>query len=73
MEGLINWVPVFGAGGLLLALIFYFLVAAKPAGTELMRDIASMIHEGAMSYLKRQYKVLFILLVAASVSMYFYL
>ena len=43
MEGLTYWAPVFGAGGLLLALITYYSVAAKPAGSDLMKEIAEMI------------------------------
>ncbi len=73
MENLINFAPVFGAGGLLLALIFYFTVAAKPAGSELMKEIASMIHEGAMSYLWRQYRVLFIFIAVVFVAMLLYI
>ena len=73
MEGLTYWAPVFGAGGLLLALIIYFSMAAKPAGNELMREIAKMIHEGAMAYLKRQYIILSIFITIVFIGMYIYL
>ncbi|HDZ88671.1 MAG TPA: sodium-translocating pyrophosphatase [Nitrospirae bacterium] len=73
MEGLTYWAPVFGAGGLLLALIIYFSMAAKPAGNELMREIAAMIHEGAMAYLKRQYIILSIFITIVFIGMYIYL
>lgn len=73
MEGLTYWAPVFGAGGLLLALITYYSVAAKPAGSELMKEIAEMIHEGAMAYLKRQYTILGIFILIVFVAMLIYL
>ncbi len=73
MENFTLFAPVFGAGGLILALIIYYSVVKKPAGSEQMKGIASMIHEGAMSYLKKQYKVLFIFIVIVFVAMYFYL
>jgi K(+)-stimulated pyrophosphate-energized sodium pump len=73
MEGLTNIAAVFGAGGLILALLIYASVARKPAGNETMREIAAMIHEGAMTYLKRQYSILSIFIVVVFVAMYFYL
>jgi len=48
------------------ALILYLYVLKQPVGTDLMRDIAGRIHEGAMAFLRREYSVLvvFVLLVA---------
>jgi K(+)-stimulated pyrophosphate-energized sodium pump len=73
MEGLINYAAFFGAGGLVLALIIFASVARKPAGNELMREIAAMIYEGAMTYLKRQYSILSIFVIIVFIAMYFYL
>lgn len=73
MEGLTYWAPAFGAGGLLLALLIYYSVVAKPAGTEQMKEIAGMIHEGAMAYLKRQYTILGVFILVVFVAMLIYL
>lgn len=73
MESLTNLAALFGAGGLLLSLIIFGAVAKKPAGNETMREIAAMIHEGAMAYLKRQYSILSIFIIVVFIAMYFYL
>ena len=60
-------VPIAGA----LALIFAFWkaswVKSQDPGTEVMKEIASRIQEGAMAFLKREYSVLagFVVVVAA--------
>jgi K(+)-stimulated pyrophosphate-energized sodium pump len=49
------------AGGL------YLYILRQPVGTELMQEIATAIHEGAMVFLKREYQILvvFVLVVFA--------
>jgi len=73
MEGLTNFAPLFGAAGVIIALFLLAAVAKKSAGNEVMREIGAMIHEGAMTYLKRQYSILFIFVVIVFIAMYFYL
>jgi K(+)-stimulated pyrophosphate-energized sodium pump len=48
------------------AWLIYLTVRKKPQGTDEMKRLASMIHSGAMTYLKTQYRILsvFILIVA---------
>ncbi len=54
-----------------IALIFAFILAKKiekvDAGTDRMKEIASFIHEGAMTFLKREYKTLIIFVVVLGV------
>lgn len=52
--------------GLLFALITYLGIKRRPAGNETMREIAEMIHEGAMVFLQREYSIIaiFVLIVA---------
>jgi K(+)-stimulated pyrophosphate-energized sodium pump len=51
---------VFGVIGLLIAAFFYFRVKGISGGNEAMERIAGYIREGAMAFLSRQYKVLFV-------------
>lgn len=58
MEHLIFWmVPVSSLLALALAWYFYRQMMKEDEGTPVMRKIASHVREGAMSYLKQQYKV----------------
>ncbi|MBK5244637.1 MAG: sodium-translocating pyrophosphatase [Eubacteriaceae bacterium] len=50
--------PAIGVIALLVALIFARRVISMDAGTERMREIAGYIHEGAMAFLKREYKMI---------------
>jgi K(+)-stimulated pyrophosphate-energized sodium pump len=63
MDLLINISPFLSIAGLILALIIYLYVKRQPAGNEKMREIADMIHDGAMVYLKRQYSILVIFII----------
>ena len=56
--------PVLGIIGLAVAFVIYRSVAARPDGNEKMREIADAIHEGAMAFLKREYQILSIFVVA---------
>jgi len=49
-----------GAVGLVLALWLYVRVKSQPTGNETMNRIAGYIREGAMAFLMREYKVLFV-------------
>jgi K(+)-stimulated pyrophosphate-energized sodium pump len=66
-----DWAAIFGIAGLVLAGIIYKWIAGQPDGNDLMRKLAGQIHEGAMVFLRREYKILavfvavvFVLLVA---------
>jgi len=58
MEQLTQWVPLLGGIGLLGAVAIYLNLRRQPAGNDLMRDIASQVHVGAMAFLRREYTVL---------------
>lgn len=58
MERLLFWmVPVSSLLALLLAWYFYRQMMRESEGTPVMQKIASHVRQGAMSYLKQQYKV----------------
>ena len=64
MEHLLFWmVPVSSLLALLLAWFFYKQMMKESEGTAQMRKIASHVRQGAMSYLKQQYKVVGIVFI----------
>ncbi|MFZ3072183.1 MAG: sodium-translocating pyrophosphatase [Thermodesulfobacteriota bacterium] len=67
MEGLVNYSPLLAIGGLVLALFIYLSIRKRPDGNEKMRDIAALIHDGAMVYLKKQYMILVGFIIIAAV------
>ena len=71
MESMIQFLPAFG----ILALIFVFLknnwVSKQEVGNEKMERIARNIADGAMSFLKAEYKILSIFVVAVAILLFF--
>jgi len=60
-------VPIAGFMGVAFALWLAWDVLRRDTGTDAMRDVASMIFEGAMAFLKRQYQTIAILAVVTGV------
>ena len=60
-------IPAAGVLALLFALWKSAWITKQDAGNELMQEIASHIHEGAMAFLAREYKVLAIFVVIVAV------
>ncbi len=58
-----NWAAIFGIAGLVLAGLIYQWITRQPDGNDLMRKLAGKIHEGAMVFLRREYKILAIFVV----------
>ena len=58
MNNLIYLVPVMGAIGLLYTFIKYNWVSKQDAGNERMKEISNYIAEGAMAFLKAEWKIL---------------
>ncbi len=71
MELIVNYLPVFGV----LALAFVFVkntwVSKQEEGNEKMARIAKNIADGAMSFLKAEYKILSIFVAAVAILLYF--
>src|SRR5499426_1803405 len=55
--------PYLGFIGLGIALLIYLAVQNRPDGDEKMREIAGYIYEGAMAFLRREYRILVIFVV----------
>ncbi|MBL0133806.1 MAG: sodium-translocating pyrophosphatase [Chitinophagaceae bacterium] len=66
MDKLFYLVPVFGVIGLLYTLIKFQWVSKQDAGNEKMQTISNYIAEGAMAFLKAEWKILgyFVVIVA---------
>src|SRR3990170_464097 len=58
---LVWMVPVAGFGAVLFALWLAYDVLRRDAGTAAMQDVSSMIFEGAMAFLQRQYRTIAVL------------
>ena len=71
MELIVNYLPLFGV----VALAFVFLkntwVSKQDEGNEKMARIAKNIADGAMSFLKAEYKILSIFVVAVAILLFF--
>jgi len=59
--------PIGGIIALLFAMFLFFSVKKKSPGNEKMQELSSAIREGAMAFLKSEYKVLvvFVVVIAA--------
>lgn len=59
-ESIFIFVPIASLIALLFAYLFYKSMMKNPEGTDRMKEIAGYVREGAMAYLKRQYKTVLI-------------
>ncbi|MCC6816454.1 MAG: sodium-translocating pyrophosphatase [Saprospiraceae bacterium] len=65
MENLVYILPVFGIIGLLYMAYLYSWVSKQDPGSDKMKSISNSIADGAMSFLKAEYRVLAIFVVIA--------
>ncbi len=55
----------------LVAIMRYGSLKKEPTGTDRMRHLADLIHTGAMTYLKTQYRILLLFVVAVALALFF--
>jgi hypothetical protein len=67
MDKLIYLVPVMGVIGLLYTFIKFKWVSKQDAGNERMQEISRYIAEGAMAFLKAEWKILSYFVVLAAI------
>jgi K(+)-stimulated pyrophosphate-energized sodium pump len=65
MENLIYFLPLFAVVGLIYMAFLYNWVGKQPDGDDLMRKIAGYIADGAMAFLKAEYRVLSVFVIIA--------
>ncbi|MCJ7467367.1 MAG: sodium-translocating pyrophosphatase [Maribacter sp.] len=71
MEYIVTFLPAFGLLGLLFVWMKNIWVSKQEVGNERMARIAKSIADGAMSFLKAEYKILSIFVVAVAILLYF--
>lgn len=64
MSDLVNFAPLFGLAGLLVAGAIYWGIRRIEVTNKTMLEISEMIHSGAMVFLKREYSILAIFVLA---------
>ena len=69
--GYIGWSLVAGLLGILFAGYLFWKVVKEAEGTEKMKEIAGLIYEGAMAYLNRQYRTIFIFIIFVFIALTF--
>jgi len=68
---IITWlVPIGGIVALLFALYLFFTVKRQSAGNEKMQELSNAIRDGAMAFLKSEYKVLVIFVVIVAMLLF---
>ncbi|MDP5231929.1 MAG: sodium-translocating pyrophosphatase [Cellulophaga sp.] len=70
MEILLKFLPLFGVVALLFVFVKNMWVSKQDAGNEKMTRIAKSISDGAMSFLKAEYKILSIFVIAVAALLY---
>jgi K(+)-stimulated pyrophosphate-energized sodium pump len=71
MDNLIYLVPLMGAVGLLYTFIKFSWVSKQEAGTDRMKQISNYIAEGAMAFLRAEWKILTYFVVIAGILLAF--
>ena len=71
MDLIVKFLPVFGVLGLLYVFIKNVWISKQEVGDDKMARIAKNIADGAMSFLKAEYRVLSVFVLAVAVLLYF--
>ncbi len=69
--GLFFIIPIAAVSAILVSISFMFWIFKQPAGNSKMQEIAGFVKEGAMAYLKQQYKVVGIFFAVIFVILWF--
>ncbi|MEW2920062.1 sodium-translocating pyrophosphatase [Muricauda sp. ANG21] len=71
MDLIVKFLPVFGVLGLLYVFVKNVWISKQEVGDDKMARIAKNIADGAMSFLKAEYKILSIFVIAVAVLLFF--
>jgi len=68
-----NWSLLLGLIGLFVAFLFYFYIVRQDQGTEKMKSIANLIHQGAMAFLKKEYFYLSLFIITVFILLFLFI
>ena len=71
MNSLFYLPPLLGTAGLVCALFIYFLIKKNPVSNPDIIKIGEAIHQGAMVFMHREYKMLFMFALVVALALYF--
>ena len=66
MDTLTAFAPIIGLSGLVCALIVFILNDRRSPGNKTMQELSQSIHDGAMAFLKREYSILLVFVIAVA-------
>jgi K(+)-stimulated pyrophosphate-energized sodium pump len=66
LTAIAQWSPLVGFVGLVGALVLYMYINRQSSGNDVMQEIAARIHEGSMAFLRREYSVLAVFVIAVA-------
>jgi len=62
-----------GIVGILFSFFLFYRIMLEPAGNQKMQEISQLIHEGAMTYLKRQYLSILVFMVFVFIAISYFI
>ena len=65
--------PFFGIAGLIIAYLIYRRILSYDAGSDKMKAISELIHDGAMVFLKAEYFILSIFVLVVAILIFFFI
>ncbi len=66
--GVLQWIaPLVGIVALIVAFVLAKWIGSRDAGTDRMKEISGFIHEGAMAFLKREYRTMVIVVIVLTI------
>ena len=67
-----EFIPIYaGILGIFIAVGLFILVLTKDSGSGKIEDISNKIHLGAMTFIKREYSILFIFVAIVAILIFF--
>lgn len=72
-NSLLRWMPLIGLSGLVFALLLFLIVCSYPNGNKKMQKVSDKIRSGAFIFLKKEYKVISMILAGGFLCIWIFL